>query len=53
MKKQAQCGWAYNMLYKNFGKAEAFTAGLVLVGFVFLPILAYGDAKYLGPYRNK
>ncbi len=44
--------WTYNMLSKSFGKDEAFTAGLVLLGFVFLPILGFGDAKYLGPYGD-
>jgi hypothetical protein len=45
--------WTYNMLSKSFGKDEAFTVGLVLLSFVFFPILAFGDAKYLGPYGNK
>ena len=45
--------WTYNMLSKSFGKDEAFTVGLVLLGFVFFPILGFGDAKYLGPYGNK
>ena len=45
--------WTYNMLSKSFGKDEAFTVGLVLLGFVFFPILAFGSAKYLGPYGNK
>ena len=42
--------WTYNMLSKSFGKDEAFTVGLVLLGFVFFPILGFGSAKYLGPY---
>jgi uncharacterized membrane protein YhaH (DUF805 family) len=45
--------WTYNMLSKSFGKDEAFTVGLVLLGFVFFPILGFGKAKYLGPYGNK
>ncbi len=45
--------WTYNMLSKSFGKDEAFTVGIILLSFVFLPILAFGDAKYLGPYGNK
>jgi hypothetical protein len=44
--------WTYNMLSKSFGKTEGFTVGLVLLGFIFLPILGYGDAKYLGPYGD-
>lgn len=45
--------WTYNMLSKSFGKDEAFTAGLVILGIVFFPILGYGSAKYLGPYGDK
>jgi len=44
--------WTYNMLSKSFGKTEGFTVGLVLLGFIFLPILALGDAKYLGPFGD-
>ena len=45
--------WTYNMLSKSFGKDEAFTVGLILLGFIFFPVLAFGSAKYLGPYGNK
>ena len=45
--------WMYNMLSKSFGKDEAFTVGLVLLGFIFLPILGFGKAKYLGPFGDK
>jgi len=41
------------MLSKSFGKDEAYTVGLLLLSFVFLPLLAFGNAKYLGPYGNK
>lgn len=44
--------WALNMLSKSFGKEEGFTVGLVLLGIVFYPILAFGDAKYLGPFGD-
>src|SRR5690606_6756962 len=44
--------WMYNMLSKSFGKDEGFTIGLVLFSFVFIPILGFGDARYLGPYGN-
>ena len=44
--------WLYNMISKSFGKEEGFTAGLVLLGFIFWPILGFGDAKYLGPFGN-
>ncbi len=45
--------WTYNMLSKSFGKDEAFTVGLVLLGFIFIPILGFGKAKYLGPYGDR
>lgn len=35
-------------LAKSFGKDTVFAIGLVLLGFVFYPILAFGDAKYVG-----
>jgi Family of unknown function (DUF5684) len=44
--------WTYNMLSKSFGKTEGFTVGLVLLGVIFIPILGYGDAKYLGPFGD-
>ena len=44
--------WTYNMLSKSFGKDEGFTIGLVLLSFIFLPILGFGDAKYLGPFGD-
>jgi hypothetical protein len=41
--------WMLNMLSKSFGKNEGFTVGLLLLSFIFLPILAFGKAKYVGP----
>ena len=31
---------------KNFGKGVGFTLGLTFLGFIFFPILAWGDAQY-------
>ena len=31
---------------KNFGKSTGFGIGLVFLGFIFYPMLAWGDAKY-------
>lgn len=45
--------WTYNMLSKSFGKDEGFTVGLVLLGIIFIPILGFGPAQYLGPYGDK
>lgn len=39
----------YHQLSLSFGKDVGFTIGLILLGFIFLPILAFGDAKYVGP----
>jgi len=44
--------WTYNMLSKSFGKDEGFTIGLLLLSFIFFPILGFGSAKYLGPYGD-
>jgi hypothetical protein len=39
----------YHRLSLSFGKGAGFTVGLIFLSFIFLPILAFGDAKYLGP----
>ena len=44
--------WLYNMVSKSFGKDEGFTAGLIILGFIFWPILGFGSAKYLGPFGD-
>ena len=31
---------------KNFGKGGLFAIGLILLGFIFFPILGFGDAEY-------
>jgi hypothetical protein len=36
-------------LAKAFGKGTGFAIGLVLLGFVFFPILAFSDATYTAP----
>jgi len=40
--------WGYNLLAKKFGKSTGFTVGIVFLGFIFLPILAFGSARYEG-----
>lgn len=35
-------------LAKNFGKGVGFAIGLIILPFIFFPILAFSDAKYLG-----
>lgn len=41
--------WLYNLVSKSYGKSEGSTVGLVLLPFIFWPILGFGDARYLGP----
>lgn len=41
--------WMTNLLSKSFGKSEGFTVGLILLPYVFYPILGFGSATYLGP----
>lgn len=36
-------------LAKSFGKDTGFGIGIALLGFIFLPILAFGDSRYIGP----
>ncbi|MCE9518362.1 MAG: DUF5684 domain-containing protein [Verrucomicrobia bacterium] len=35
-------------LAKKFGKGVGFALGLVFLGFIFFPILGFGDARYQG-----
>lgn len=37
-----------HLLSKSFGKDVGFTIGLILLGFIFYPLLGFGDAKYKG-----
>lgn len=38
----------YIELANRFGKSAGFGIGLVFLGFIFFPILGFGEAKYLG-----
>lgn len=44
--------WAVNMISKSFGKDEGFTIGLIFLGFIFWPVLGFGDATYQGPFGD-
>ncbi len=44
--------WLLNMISKSFGKDEGFTVGLLFLGFIFWPILGFGNAKYQGPFGD-
>jgi hypothetical protein len=39
-------------LAKVFGKGTGFGFGLLLLSFIFIPILALDDSRYLGPLTN-
>ncbi|HEY4326300.1 MAG TPA: DUF5684 domain-containing protein [Mucilaginibacter sp.] len=41
--------WTINLLSKSFGQSEGFTIGLILLSFIFFPILGFGSYQYLGP----
>ncbi len=36
-------------LAKSFGKGVGYGIGCVLLGFIFIPLLGFSDAKYIGP----
>jgi hypothetical protein len=36
-------------LAKSFGQGVGFAIGLILLGIVFLPLLAFGQYQYIGP----
>ena len=38
---------AYIALAANFGKGTGFAIGMIFLPFVFFPMLAFGDAKYV------
>ena len=40
-------------LAKVFGKESGFAIGLILLPFIFIPILGLGEAKYLGPIAGQ
>lgn len=39
----------YHALSLSFGQGAGFTVGLLFLGIVFFPILAFGDYTYQGP----
>lgn len=39
--------WSINLLSVKFSKGVGFTLGLIFLTFIFIPILAFGDAKYI------
>jgi len=41
--------YVIHLLSKSFGHGLGFTLGLIILSFIFYPILGFGDSKYLGP----
>ena len=39
----------YIDLAKSFGKGTGYGLALIILGFIFIPILALSDARYVGP----
>ena len=39
--------WSVNLLVKRFGYSEGFTFGVIFLPFIFLPIIAFSDSKYI------
>ncbi len=39
-------------LAKAFGKGVGFAVGLIFLTFIFLPILGFGSARYVGPVHQ-
>ncbi len=37
-------------LAKSFSKSTGFAVGLILLAFIFIPILGFGPSSYAGPY---
>ena len=38
---------------EKFAKSPAFGVGLALLGFIFFPILGFGDARYVGGSQSQ
>jgi hypothetical protein len=41
--------WMLNLISKSYGHGVGFTLGILFLSFIFLPILAFGSSKYVGP----
>ena len=41
--------WTLHLLSLSFGQNAGFTIGLVILTFIFYPLLAFGEYRYQGP----
>ena len=39
--------------HPSLGKSTGFAIGLLFLSFIFIPMLAFGDAQYLGPIAGQ
>ncbi len=44
--------WVVNLLAKSFGKSKRYTLGIIFFPYIFIPMLAFGEAIYNGPAGN-
>ncbi len=44
--------WMTILLGQRFQQSDLFIMGLFLFGFVFVPVLAFGDSKYTSPAKS-
>jgi uncharacterized membrane protein len=42
----------YYNLAKSFAKGAGFAVGLIILPFIFIPILGFGSSRYAGPYAS-
>ena len=42
----------YHIISTSFGKSSGYTVGMILLPFVFLPMLAFSDAEYTSPAES-
>jgi hypothetical protein len=40
----------YYNLAKSFAKSTGFAVGMIILPFIFIPILGFGSSQYAGPY---
>jgi hypothetical protein len=40
----------YYNLAKSFAKSTGFAVGLIILPFIFIPIMGFGSSQYSGPY---
>lgn len=38
--------WTFNRLSKSFGQGVGFTIGLLILSFIFIPVLGFGSYSY-------